>query len=89
MELSLARHVKENEKDFCKYTGHERKATENVGPLLNGTLGLATHDMEKAEVLNVFFASVFTSKTGLQKSQVSETKGPLVQDYQFGEYFSK
>ena len=30
-----------------------------------------TRDMEEAEVLTIFFALVFTSKTSLQESQVS------------------
>jgi len=30
--------------------------------------------MEKVEVLNAFFASVFTRETGFQKSQVPETE---------------
>ena len=30
--------------------------------------------MEKAEVLNAFFASVLTSKTSIEKSQVPETR---------------
>lgn len=37
--------------------------------LLNGTGDLVTQDMEKAEVLNAFFALVFTGKTSLQESE--------------------
>lgn len=33
--------------------------------------------MEKAEILNAFFISVFASKTGLQKCQTLETKGTI------------
>ena len=53
--------------------------------------------MEKTEVLGAFFASVFTSKTGLRESQAPETRGkvwkekdfPLVEDDQAREHFNK
>ncbi|GAB0206955.1 mitochondrial enolase superfamily member 1 [Grus japonensis] len=47
---------------------------ENVGPLQNETGDLVTQDMEKAEVLNDFFASVFT-KCSSHTAQVTEGKG--------------
>lgn len=34
-----------------------------------------TQNMEKAQVLNGLFASLFTSKSGLQESQVAEAGG--------------
>ena len=96
MELNLARDVKDNKKGFYKYIGNKRKTRENVGPLLNKTRDLVTQDIEQAEVLTAFFVSVFTSKTGLQGSQVPETKGkdwsqkdvPLVEEDQIREYLS-
>ena len=70
---------------------------ENVGPLLNRAATLVTQDMEEAEVLNTFFASVFSSITGLQESQALEIKGkvwskeyvPVVEEEQVGEYLNK
>lgn len=59
-------------KDFCKYVRGERKSRENFGSLLNEAGDLVTQDIEKAEVLNSFFAPVFTSKSGLQESQAPE-----------------
>lgn len=36
-----------------------------MGPLLNGREAMVVRDMEKAEVLNAFLASVFSGVTGL------------------------
>ncbi|PKU42857.1 rna-directed dna polymerase from mobile element jockey-like [Limosa lapponica baueri] len=97
MELNLARDLKTNKKGFYKDMSNKRQTRENVGPLHNEMDNLVTEDMEEAEVLNAFFASVFTSKTNLWESQVPETrrKGwskeevPLVDEDPVREYLSK
>jgi len=38
---------------------------------------MVTKNTEVAEVLNAFFISVFTKKTFLQDSQISETSGKV------------
>lgn len=42
-------------------------------------MGLVIQVMEMADVLNVFFVSVFTSKTGLQESKAWEVTERLKQ----------
>ncbi|GAB0183945.1 mitochondrial enolase superfamily member 1 [Grus japonensis] len=74
-EISLARDVKDNKKSFYRYVSDKRRTRENVGPLQNETGELVTQDMEKAEVLNDFFASVFTGKCLSHTAQVTEGKG--------------
>jgi len=69
LELNLAREVKNNKNGFFKYTCSKQNTRENVGTLLNEVGALVTEDTEKAELLNVFFASVFTAKVGPQASQ--------------------
>lgn len=44
-----------------------------MGLLLRGAGDLVTKDMEKAEVINSFFALVFTGKTSWQQFQTCET----------------
>lgn len=74
LELNLVRDIRVNKKGFYRYINRKRRTEGNTGPLLNGIRGLSRpKDMEKAEVLKVFFILVFTSKTGLQESQVPET----------------
>jgi len=45
-----------------KSVNSKRKTRENVGPLLSELGGLITGNAEKAEGLNAFFASVFTTE---------------------------
>ncbi|CAM5108613.1 unnamed protein product [Natator depressus] len=46
---------------------------ESVGPLLNEGGNLVTEDVEKANVLNAFFASVFTNKVSSQTTALGST----------------
>jgi len=56
---------------FSVFSVSDRSKTrENVGPLWKEAGDLATRNVEKAEVLNDFFASVFNSKcSNLQKAK--------------------
>ncbi|GAB0204631.1 hypothetical protein GRJ2_002928700 [Grus japonensis] len=72
IEISLAKDVKDNKKSFYRYVSDKRRTRENVGPLWNETGDLVTQDVEKAEVLNDFFASVFTGKCLSHTVQVTE-----------------
>ncbi|GAB0209084.1 mitochondrial enolase superfamily member 1 [Grus japonensis] len=91
-ELNLARDVKDNKKSFYRYVSDKRKMRETVGPLRNERGDLVTQDMEKAEVLNDFFASVFTGKCLSHTAQVTEGRDwenaepPTVGEDQVQEY---
>jgi len=74
-ELHLARDVKGNKKDFYRYVSDRRKTREIVSPLRKEAGHLVTWDVEKAEVPNNFFASVFNSKCTSHTAQVAKGKG--------------
>ena len=69
LELNLAKEIKNNKKGFIKYVNSKRKARENVGPILSEGGALVTGDAEKAEILNAFFASVFSERALPQESR--------------------
>ncbi|KFV01564.1 hypothetical protein N340_02894, partial [Tauraco erythrolophus] len=75
IELNLARDIKGNKKNFYRYVSDKNRPREDAGPLWKETGDLATWDMEKAEVLNDFFASAFTDKSSSCTAQVTEGKG--------------
>ncbi|GAB0203586.1 mitochondrial enolase superfamily member 1 [Grus japonensis] len=92
IEISLAREVKDNKKSFYRYVSDKRRMRENMGPLRNETGDLVTQDMEKAEVLSDFFASVFTGKCLSHTAWVTEGRDwenaepPTVGEDQVREY---
>ncbi|XP_074790632.1 lysine-specific histone demethylase 1A isoform X3 [Natator depressus] len=73
LELQLARDVKSNKKGFFRYVNNKKKVKESVGPLLNEGGNLVTEDVEKANVLNAFFASVSTNKVSPQSTAPGST----------------
>ncbi|CAM4640609.1 unnamed protein product [Lepidochelys kempii] len=73
LELQLARDIKSNKKGFFRYVSSKNKVKESVGPLLNEGGNLVTEDVEKANVLNAFFVSVFTNKVSSQTTALGST----------------
>jgi len=71
----LARDGKGNKKAFYRYVSDRSQTRENAGPLRKQAGDLVTRDVEKAEVLNDCFASVFNSKCSSHTTQVAEGKG--------------
>jgi len=72
--LNLAREVKDNKKGFFNYISSKRKTRDDVGPLLNEVGVLVTEDTEKAELLNAYFALLFSVKAGPQESKAPEVR---------------
>lgn len=69
IELKLARDISSNRKIFYRCTSDKRKTRVNVSLLWKNMGDMVTQDMEKAEVFNKFFASIFTGKFSSHRRQ--------------------
>ncbi|KAK4827397.1 hypothetical protein QYF61_017802 [Mycteria americana] len=66
LQLKLDKDVKNNNKEFFRYVSSKQKHRADIGPLLNKAGKLVTNNVDKAELLNTFFASVFNAVAGPQ-----------------------
>lgn len=63
-ELKLARIVGDNKKRFLKYINGKRRCRNIISVLQDKDGHVTDRDMDKAEVFNAFFASVFNTDPG-------------------------
>jgi len=70
LEFNLVREAKDNKKGIFQEITSKRKMRENEVPLLNAEGVLAIKDIEKVQLLNAAFASLFTDKTARQKPRL-------------------
>jgi len=59
-EIMVARDAKVNQKRFYQYVNERRKVRPAIRTLTDGMGGSATSDVQKAAILNDYFASIFT-----------------------------
>ena len=62
MEKNLANAKETSTKTFANYIKSKSKTVTSIGPLKNSSGSLISSEKEMAEILNRFFASVFTKE---------------------------
>ncbi|KAI8480560.1 hypothetical protein Bbelb_416830 [Branchiostoma belcheri] len=85
-EHRMVKDIKNNPKAFWRYVKSRLQCREKVGSLIREDGTVAETDGEKAEVLNEFFASVFTSEDLTSIPSIDRLQSPpLIQDFEFTE----
>lgn len=74
LQLNLAKDGKDNKQAFFQHISNKRNTRENTGLLLNVTGTLETEAAEKADILNAYFALIFTDMARSQESLTQRTR---------------
>jgi len=56
--------VKDNKKGFLKYVNSKMGIRYSIGPLFDEVGHLTDRNIDKAEIFNIFFASIFNTDYG-------------------------
>ena len=72
-ELKLAQNIKSDSKSFYAYVRSKQNVRDKVGPLVDNSGNIITHELLMAEELNMHFSSVFT-REDTNSLPVPETK---------------
>lgn len=70
----LASAPKDNKKGFLKYVNSKGRIRDNIGPLLDEVSHFTNKDVDKAEMFNAFFTTVYNMDYGL-----CEPWGPVLE----------
>ena len=81
-EVALADRVKENPKGFYRYVRSKRIVRDKIGPLEDQSGRLCMEPKEMGEILNGFFASVFTEETGMEATEIGQTSREVMEPLQ-------
>jgi len=81
-EVALADRVKENPKGFYRYVRSKRIVRDKIGPLEDQSGRLCMEPKEMGEILNGFFASVFTEETGMEATEIGQTGREVMEPLQ-------
>ena len=84
-ELRVARLCKDNPKEFFSHVNSRKSIRRDIGPLVNGDGALQHSDVEIADILNGYFASVFTEENGLTPEPSSFFEGQKLEFVEFNE----
>ncbi|XP_069768195.1 uncharacterized protein [Narcine bancroftii] len=77
-EEALADRVKINLKGFSRYIKSKRLVRDKIGPLVDSEGRLSEKSKEMGEILNDFFASVFTREKNIEPVEVKKNSGKVM-----------
>ena len=80
-ELHIASNCKENPKEFFRYIREKKPLKSTIGTLLSAEGEIVTEEMETADILSDYFASVFTVEEDRGKEAIPDQMTVAAQQF--------